>query len=298
MHFLEILNIIQTQYPEAMAFLSDPEIAQIYIDFVTSNADDRPAGTMPMTEAERDARLRQTAFYRRTPDSARQWMILKVMNPAEAEQRTVDMWNLVNDTANNLGVTFAGQMGVDFVELALANGWDANQVRYHMMESVNKGLTGGGLVADNAAKVRSLAESYGIPISDEQALHNASGLTQGRFTLDSLSGTFATMASNLYPALSPILERGMTVREYAEPYFNLAVRELGINPNAIDLGNPAWMDLFLTTNDKGEQGIRTMGEALSTLRTDPRYGYDTGLPGRTEAARLSTRLLEMFGAKG
>jgi hypothetical protein len=120
----------------------------------------------------------------------------------------------------------------------------------------------------------------------------------GSMDMKSIQGSFLTQAIGLYPALTPILERGMTVREYSEPYFQLAARELGINPNAIDLTNPAWMELVLGNSDKGEQGVNTMGEALKKLRSDPRYGYDTGIPGRTEAARLSTQIMQMFGQLG
>jgi hypothetical protein len=290
-NYIATLRKVQEQFPGYWQFLiAHPDILRIYVDAITN-----PTAWPP----ERlDAQVANTNWFQNTPASSREWEILQATDPATARQMAVDTFNLVNDIGTNLGISFDGFMGVEFVDLAIRNQWDANEIRYHMLQSVNKKYGGGGEVAYAAARAKSIAESYGIPMSDDQAMMNGMKLAQGVITEQALTGSMMTMAQGLYPSLAPILERGMTIRQYAEPYVQLAVQELGINPNAVDLTNPAWMELFVGSNADGNQAVSTMGEALRKLRSDPRYGYDTGLPGRTAAASFQTEILKRFGAIG
>jgi hypothetical protein len=292
----QILNIIQTQYPEAIPFLQADGVFDVYVRYIQSQQGQE--GNPPWTPQQMMAELKKTPYYQNTPSSKIEWDLMSATSPADARQSAEQMFRLVNDLKSQLGLDFDPQMGFDFVKIALEQGWDPGEVKYHMLASVNKKMSGGGAIGTSAAEAQKMAEAYGLPLSDEKALEYGQQLQQGALDAAGLQGKFMEQAKALFPALQPFLEQGQTVRDYAEPYFQMAVQELGIQPNQIHLQNPKWMELFVTANDKGEQRIRTMQEALKYIRTDAAMGYDTSSNATKTASTLAENLMQRFGAAG
>lgn len=293
--FIAQLKHIQEQYPTYMALLSQPGVFDVFSRAITEPTAWPPDRVL--------AEIQKTPWYINTNASDRAFFLLNATDPSTARQTVQNADQTVRREAASLGLLYQ----LDENELALfslhaaAQGWDASRIRTELvgMQRANQlGYEPAGEIASLMTNFNGIADQYGVRMTGDALDWWASNVAVGNQTKESFEEYVRIQARNLYPQLIPAIDNGITVAQYAQPYFAMAVDELGINPAQIDLRNPMWTDLFLTTNDKNEPTIRSMTEALTQLRSDQRYGYDQSLPGRTQAAQLATTILENFGAKG
>lgn len=301
MDIMQILNIIQTQYPDAMPILKQPGVFQVYVDYLNSNDPNRPAGVEPWTKAELEAHLRATPYYQNTPQAGRDWDILRATDPATANTKLEQTKRTIDDLSSQLGVqlnTNGGMSSPGFAFLvdAMKYGWDENEIRYRLLASVNK-TAGGGMLATQAAQIKSMANDYGVPLSDKAVMNWATKVSQGAMDMNGVQGYLIEQAKSLFPALAPALDKGITVKDYAAPYLQLAQQELDINPSDVNLTDQKWMAALNQVDPKtGQRVSMSLDSWLSKLRTDPAYGYDTTAKGRQDATTLAAQLQQKLGA--
>lgn len=289
---LEILvGKINEQYPQAMALLSQPGVFQVYADAINNN-----------WSADRiTAALQNTQWWKTTPNPERQWLALQSTDPATAQQKIDLVVRQVNDIESQLGVKLDPNGGFyspsfAFLVKAAQEGWDENRIRYELI-AATKGQAPGGEVAKNAADVKSLAGQYGVPLSDQATMDWADKITQGAMTPDAVKGYLIEQAKSLFPALSSALDQGVTVQQYAAPYIQLAQQELNINPSDVNFTDKKWMTPLNQIDPKtGQRVSMSLDDWLKTLRSDPKYGYDTTDKAKQDATALATQLQTKFGA--
>jgi len=84
------------------------------------------------------------------------------------------------------------------------------------------------------------------------------------------------------------LERGLTVEDWADPYRQLAARELELPSTGVSLADPKFRDAILS------DGL-SLGEFRQRIREDDRFGWSETVAARDEAFGLVSSLLEGFG---
>lgn len=292
MDYLQALNIIQTQYPDALPILQKPGVAQVYLDYLNASP--------PWTTAQLQAALRATPYYQQSPQAVRDWDILQATDPATASTKAEQAKRTIDDLQRELGITLDNAGGLaspafSFLVDAIKYGWDANEIRYRMLASVNK-TQAGGQVGATAAQIKSTASDYGVPLSDKAVLDWATKVTQGAMDMQGVQGYLIEQAKSLFPALTGWLDKGGTVKDYAAPYLQLAQQELDINPADINLTDQKWMSALNQVDPKtGQRVSMSLDSWLAKLRSDPAYGYDTTSKGRQDATTLATVLQQKFG---
>lgn len=159
-------------------------------------------------------------------------------------------------------------------------GWSANeQARYIGAELVKTGTTGRGVAATtagmDAASVRTIANSYGVPIDDATAQQYAEGLIAKQYTEEQIKAAFRQDAEVLYPALKTQLAAGRTVDQVTAPFKSIAATKLGIDPGLIDFSDPNKWGRLLTYQDPntGETRLMNSSEWERYLRTLPEWQY-------------------------
>lgn len=293
MDYLQALNIIQTQYPDALPILQKPGVAQVYFDYLNSQP--------PWTTAQLQAALRNTPYYQQSPQAVRDWDILQATDPATASQKAEQTKRLIDDLQRQTGVVLDGAGGLNspafsFLVDAIKYGWDANEIKYRLLASVNTATYGLGEIGKTAADIANLADQYGVPLSDKAALDQARQVMSGAMDMNGVTGYLLAQAKSLFPALSGALDRGITVRQYVDPYIQIAQQELGINTADVRLTDPKWMQLLNQVDPKtGERVSMSLDQALQTFRSDPAWGYDQTSQGRQSATNLAAQLQQKFG---
>lgn len=293
MDLMTALNIIQTQYPDALPILNKPGVAQVYFDYLSSQP--------PWTTAQLQAALRATPYYQNSPQAVRDWDILQATDPATASQKAEVAKRTIDDLQRELGVTLDTSGGFSspafsFLVDAVKYGWDANEIRYRMLASVNA-TSSGGAVGSQAAQIKSMANDYGVPLSDQSVMRFAHQMLSGDMDQQGVQGYLIEQAKSLFPALTSALDQGITVKDYAAPYLQLAQQELDVNPASINLTDPKWMAALNQIDPKtGQRVSMALDSWLAKIRTDPAYGYDSTAKGRQDATTLAAQLQQRFGA--
>lgn len=296
MDFYSILALLQKEHPDVFGLLSKPGVFSLAMDMMKAEV----AG-QPWTTDQVSARLQATPYFQHTDANARAFDALLATDPATARQTVEKASRTIHDLESQLGVHLddAGGMGSPafaFLTHAVAEGWSADEIKYRLLASVNA-THNGGEIAANAAAIKGLANDYGVPLSDQSTMHWATLLTQGAINQDGMKGYLVEQAKSLFPALSSALDKGITVSQYADPYKQIAVQQLGVNPETINWADPKWNQALNQIDPKtGQRVSMSLDQWTQTVRSDPRYGYDTTSQGKQAAAQLATQLLQKFGA--
>lgn len=281
----ELIAAIQTNYPTIWAIINRPGVYDVLRQAIENN--------WPPSRTQ--VALQGTEYYKTTSDTSRQWDALQATDPATAYQRNMEMTQRVAKIVAQTGAQLQG--GPDqwaFVEQALRGDWNDAQIRYNLLTRGTP--SAGGETGNNAAAVYALASDYAVPLSDQAVLGFANQLTSGTITTDAVRGYMIEQAKSLYPGLVSALESGLTVRQYADPYIQIAAQDLGVNPHDITLTDTKWGRALNQVDPKtGSRVALSLDEWRRTIRTDPVYGFDTSQTGRQEASQLATLLGQRFG---
>lgn len=251
------------------------------------------------SNAQLQAALQNTPYYRSTTQADRGWDITTVIDPATAAQRLGEYAQQINNLASQTGIVLDPTTLTQLTKEAAANQWSSTLLRNNYVYAAH-GIHTSGTTGENATDfnlVHQLASEYGVPISDQAAFLWADRLTAGSVDVNAVKGYMIEQAKSLYPGLAGALDQGITVAQYSDPYKQVAARELNINPNDFNLSDPKWSAALSQVDPKSGNKIpMSLDQWQTTVRTDPRYGYDHTLGAQSQASSLVTTLAKQFGA--
>ena len=289
--FYQILAGITSEFPAAIPLLKQPGVLDVYTQALDEG----------WNSQRLEAALEQTPWWKSTPDTVRQWQALQITDPATAQQRAAATKRLFDDTEAQLGVkvdTTGGfnSPGFQLFQRAVAEGWDATRIKYELAASVN-GTQSGGEIGKHATDVKQMADDYGVSLSDQAVMQWARQLAEGAVTPDMVTGYITEQAKNRFPGLSDAIDRGVTVRQYADQYLQVLNQETGANTASLAITDPKIMKALDQVDPKtGQHYAMTMPQWTATIRNDPTYGYDLSAQGHQQVATLNTQILQKFGA--
>jgi hypothetical protein len=293
-----ILQLINDEFPQYLPLLQKPGVFDVFSRYAQAKS----GGGNPWTPDQLLAEYHKTEYYQSSTDQMRQWDLLQATDPASAAQKRDMAARMISDAQKATGIVLSQDGGLSsmyfsFLVDAVRNNWDATEIKYRLLGSVNTTPTLGGELGQKAADVRRMANDYGLPMSDEKVMAYGRGMLQGAFTPETLQGDLILQAKSLYPTIAGQLDKGMTVRQFADPYLQLAQRELGIDPNSVDLTDSKWIKMLNQQDPKtGDRTPMTVDTWLSTIRSDPTYGYAHTSQGKQSASTLAAQLGQKMGA--
>ena len=297
--FWGILALINDEFPQYVPILQQPGVFDVFVRYAQAKS----SGINPWTPDQLLAELHKTPYYQSTPAPVRQFDLLLATDPATAAQKIEQTKRIIDDLQRQTGITLDATGGLSspafaFLQQAVAYGWDANEIKYRMLASVNSTHAGGEL-GSTAAQVRNMADQYGVPLSDDAVLDYARKLSEGAIDQAGLQGYLIEQAKSLFPGLATALDKGITVKQYADPYLQIAAQELNINPADVNLTDQKWMAALNQIDPKtGARVSMSLDDWLRKIRTDPTYGYDKTLKAGNDATQLSVALQQRLGAIG
>lgn len=183
---------------------------------------------------------------------------------------------------------------------AARNGLDDILTQQKMLEFVYQKTPEGAYRYDSAVKaveagrlgqeVRKVYGDYFVS-ADEEAIKNyATGAT----TLEDIRRQSRELAKYLYPALTPMLDQGLTVKNIADQYANIAAETLETPADTINMMDPKYRVAFdVREGDKSR--TMTIGEFQTKLKTDPTYGWQYTKSANQQAMDLATTIARAFG---
>lgn len=303
----EIARKIHERYPDLEAIYKPiPELWNILVLSATNMS----AGGAGLSQSQFEAAVRNTNWYKQSTEKGRDWFFLRIQNPAEARKRQEQAQHNVLLAGIDMGANLSMQQVGYIADLWLQNGWSTAEMRDQIIGYTSKlpaAKRAPGQFGAAITKVKQIADDYAMPVSDKEAagfaqqllFQGTGGDTAGRDEA-SLRDVFAQRARSLYPSLRKELEAGVTVKQWAQPFFQVAAQELGVSPDAITFNDPKWQALL--EGQKSKDGTTSdpysLAQWQTKLRTDARYGYDQTNNARLNAAGLAQGLAQMFGNAG
>ena len=179
---------------------------------------------------------------------------------------------------------------------SLRSAWDNDQT---INAIANEGVRGDAFGSDirfgiTGRGVRGLASQYAVPLSDQAADDWAQKLATGSITQTDYENYLRAQSKSLYPSLAADIDRGVNVSTIVDPYAQIAVSTLGVNPAEINFADPK-RNAALNFDDGKGRRVMTLFEWGEHLRKDERYGYDQTPEATSKAYRMMSDLGRMFG---
>lgn len=246
------------------------------------------------------AHVMNTNWYKTTSAATREWQILQTGDPATAKQRIAARTTTIQDTAGALGVALSAKQLQQVTSDSLLFGWTDAQVQAAIGKSwsYDPHAVQSGLAATSIQAIRKTASDYLVPLSDATMQQWGTNILEGRASAQDFTAYAQSEAKRNFAVWGNQIDAGMTVKQLADPYGQLAGQALGIDPNSIDWSQSKWRSLIDQVDPKTNQHVPlSLSDAQSKIRTDPVYGYDTSAEGTQTAAKLATTLSQMFGVE-
>lgn len=291
-------------------YLSEPQIAQQF-GYLAGFIDDPTIGPI-LKQATKEGWDTQTLFnavsktdwWRKTDASARTWQAIRQTDPAS--------WNSAVATASQelmrqmeaLGIRgmSSAQLG-QIAATAINTGktddtghiQDANWARGALAAQFHYNAQGAytGEAGRDIASLKQQAGDYLVPLSDQ---------TVGKWTQQILSGAGTTQdftqyleqqAKSLYPTISAAIDKGITPKQYLDPYAQMLQSTLGISPDSVNWMDPKWSKALNTTTTDGQRAPMSLSDWGTYLKSLPEYQTT---PGANQAVGdLGTQILQAFG---
>lgn len=219
---------------------------------------------------------------------------------SQADQQ-VDITQKISDlqkTYGKLDLSDAEWQKIGYT--AARNGLDDTLTQQKMLEYVYQRTPEGAYRYDTAVKQlesgklgQEVRKAYGdyFVTPDEEAIKNyATGATN----LEDIKRQSRELAKFLYPALSPMLDQGLTVKTIADQYASIAAETLEVPANTVNMMDPKFRVAFdVREGDKSR--TMTIGEFQAKLKTDPNYGWQYTKSANQQAMDLATTIARAFG---
>lgn len=240
--------------------------------------------------------LYASQWWKSTPEVGRKWQITQLVDPASANQQTLERSNNIAAAARGLGIDLSIPQVTFLTALSLGQGWDDSELKRQIVrQATTKNLDPGAITATQTA-LRSVASDYALPVSDKTTLQWSKRINAGTADQAAFEEYARDQAKLMFPHLEKYLDRGVTVKALADPYLQIAGQLLGVDPDQMSLRNPKWVRALQGKDKAGNVvGPMTHLDWQRTVMTDPSYGYDHSENARNSAFSLVDELSKTFG---
>jgi hypothetical protein len=277
------------QYGHLAAFIDHPEIGPLL----------RVAAEQGLDANRLQGALANTEWWRTKGAGEREWETLKLTDPASAKQKYDSVLDQVENLVARLGIELPQGAGLRIAENALRWGWGPQQLQQALVAEADfTGDSAGmrpGLAADTVSALKQIADGYLVPVSEATLDEWAQRVLAGDIDIKSFEGWAREQAKSLFPGMAAALDRGITVRQYVDPYVQLAARELELDPNTIDLSDPKWSRPLFQMGKDGERVQMSLADWQAEVRGNRQYGWHKTKAARAMSYDFASTLLETFG---
>jgi len=300
---------VPTYVPEAPAVPEEweqaaSEIYGAYYSIIKQNPEVAALITRASTEnwgpEKFDYELEQTEWWRTTSLAIREFDIEMGRDPATVQARIDALAASLQQTALDLNIRLTGETLNRLSTDAIRQGWTEQQVTNALgTEAIKAGATGitGLRYGFYGNKINEIAGNYGVSISDTEFNELVNKFAVGQENEQSLTSSFQTRATALFPAISERLMAGETFRNIVEPYRSRASAILGRDFAATDfMDNDSFAQAVTYMGDDGKQRPMTYTEWGQYLRSNREFGYEFTDEAQSRAYQIANSIADIFGA--
>jgi hypothetical protein len=150
-------------------------------------------------------------------------------------------------------------------------------------------------ITSEANALKELARSYNYVLSDGELQAVLTGApnpaTAAPVSRDDLLNKMKLSAKGVLPHLSEQIDNGLSLKDIGENYKQYAAQILERDPSQINMFDGPFLDAF----GNKETGQMALGDWVSKLKSDPRYGYQNTKAANRDAQSLALTIAKAFG---
>ena len=171
--------------------------------------------------------------------------------------------------------------------------------------ATDQGLTPlGGTIGSTANDAQTIFHNYGIPVPKDpnQFAAFVKDAVGPSGDLGKVTEYAKAQALLLYPWMKGFLTgpegstgQGGTVAGYLQPFATNLAATLGIPSTSIDWTDPKWQSVVAKKGVDGISVPQNLDQAIQTVKTDKRFGYDNTPTAKNEAYAALSNIGQMFG---
>lgn len=251
-------------YGFALSFLkSDKSLWGLFNKAVKGNWDD----------AKFVAEMKNTSFYKKNSETARQFDLLKTTDPATYRNRKAQIQEQIRDRAGAMGAMgVSGKTLSHIAENAMKFGWNDSQINNILADYVKatngvyRGNTGNDIDA-----VRQTAYRNGIKISKATEAGWAHSIAAGNNTAEFFQRQVRQMAKSLAPGYAQELDSGIDLQDIVSPYIESKAKLLELNPADVDLFDNDIRKAVSGVTKDGKPASKSLWQFEQEMRQDSRW---------------------------
>lgn len=257
----------------------------------------------PLTSDAFQGKLVETPWWKSTPDTQRQYVWQKVIDPATATQNGNQATFKVLTAAQQMGRPITLAQAAHLGEQYIMGGWTDSFLQNQLATlPIGPGQTfGPGALRTAMAQVKGTAADYGMSMSDLGAAGWAQKIAAGGMDLKGFEDYARQQAASAHPYWQKQLNEGMNLRQLADPYIQTAAKTLEVSPDTIDLSDPKWASALQVQKDptgKATNGPMSTFDWQRKIMSDAAYGYDKTQGALDSALQMRDQLAKTFGYQG
>jgi len=254
-----------SKYGYTVAFMNAyPEIGQLIEKAVKED----------WTADKFQAQLRNTNWWKTTPDSGRKAATMWSSDPAEwaalwgrtqthiisllgASGGNTGDWNIINSLAGK----------------AIYEGWNDERLNYEIGSTIQFGSGGfaGGKAGQVQQELNSYAYSMGVKNADWWMENAVRGVVGGGKNIQDFKNDIMKQSIAAFPGWEDQLKSGQTMTDIAQPYMQSMSQILEIAPGQVNLFDPTIKDALSWRDKDGSAKSKPLWQFQNDLRHDDRW---------------------------
>lgn len=177
---------------------------------------------------------------------------------------------------------------------AYDNGWNMGEMRSAIAAEFDYNPeTGEEEGTKILADLRQTASDYLMPLSEQTIDTWGRQIIAGTSTTEDFNAYTRNMAKGMFAHYASDIDAGRTIRQIADPFVEMAARDLELTADQIDLMDPKFRKA-LEVDPKTGQPMQ-LSQWQRTIRSDSAYGWDYTQNAKAEASEFARKIAESFG---
>lgn len=202
----------------------------------------------------------------------------------------------IRNTAHTMGLMLDASQISALAGAVIAGNWSNDRIVDYLAGALeparqNGTLSAGSYLASIDA-IKAMAGQQLVALSTESAAEFAHRYVSGEIDENGLKGMIQAMARVTHPWAASAIDQGITVRSFVLPLRDTIATELERPPEAIDLMDPQWQSMLISTDDKGVQRPASTTEVVSRARH--RDEFKTTKRAQDLSAAFATTIRDVF----
>lgn len=243
--------------------------------------------------------LEQTTWWKTNSSYARQFDVEMSRDPATTQARIDTVAEQIRQLALDRNLRLSSASLNEIARNAVRFGWSQQQTLNILGTEALKSEDGVTALRYGfyGNKINEIAADYGVTISDTEFSQLVNKFAVGKENEESLTASFQTKATALFPAIADRLMAGETFSDIVDPYRERASNILERDFDVTDFAqNDNLAQAVTFVGDDGKQRPMTYTEWGNYLRSNRDFGYEYTDEAVGRAYQVANRIADLFGA--